>query len=247
MEVFMEREIFTPNQSQAIVDAILKGYKSYLDERIEKRRTMHVSAGYAWTKANHIDDALAVADLTFIDTFELKHAGQSWEFLEFNSENQLLGRVCFVLKGLTRLQQVFPTAVKSGKGYLFDYAQINTAYLENLSRHTDESTPFPVQMELFDDNLFELLNRSEQSINNFFFITYQADELHHLTNIQVIMPDSRNGKLIEIQDLSAYISTSSIDFSDEKYQELQGLSEIDDVADFEIIPRLASEKKLRKA
>lgn len=243
MEVFMEREIFTPNQSQAIVDAILKGYKSYLDERIEKRKSMHVSAGYAWTKANHIDDALAVADLTFIDTFELKHAGQSWEFLEFNSENQLLGHVCFVLKGLTRLQQVFPTAVKSGKGYLFDYAQINTAYLENLSRHTDESTPFPVQMELFDDNLFELLNRSEQSINNFFFITYQADELHHLTNIQVIMPDSRNGKLIEIQDLSAYISTSSIDFSDEKYQELQGLSEIDDVADFEIIPRLASEKE----
>ncbi|HFI0716546.1 TPA: hypothetical protein ACGO5G_001881 [Streptococcus suis] len=239
----MEREIFTPNQSQAIVDAILKGYKSYLDERIEKRKSMHVSAGYAWTKANHIDDALAVADLTFIDTFELKHAGQSWEFLEFNSENQLLGHVCFVLKGLTRLQQVFPTAVKSGKGYLFDYAQINTAYLENLSRHTDESTPFPVQMELFDDNLFELLNRSEQSINNFFFITYQADELHHLTNIQVIMPDSRNGKLIEIQDLSAYISTSSIDFSDEKYQELQGLSEIDDVADFEIIPRLASEKE----
>ncbi|WP_105113646.1 hypothetical protein [Streptococcus suis] len=239
----MEREIFTPNQSQAIVDAILKGYKSYLDERIEKRKSMHVSAGYAWTKANHINDALAVADLTFIDTFELKHAGQSWEFLEFNSENQLLGRVCFVLKGLTRLQQVFPTAVKSGKGYLFDYAQINTAYLENLSRHTDESTPFPVQMELFDDNLFELLNRSEQSINNFFFITYQADELHHLTNIQVIMPDSRNGKLIEIQDLSTYISTSSIDFSDEKYQELQGLSEIDDVADFEIIPRLASEKE----
>ncbi|HFI0238150.1 TPA: hypothetical protein ACGOVN_001988 [Streptococcus suis] len=239
----MEREIFTPNQSQAIVDAILRGYKSYLDERIEKRKSMHVSAGYAWTKANHIDAALAVADLTFIDTFELKHAGQSWEFLEFNSENQLLGRVCFVLKGLTRLQQVFPTAVKSGKGYLFDYAQINTAYLENLSRNTDESTPFPVQMELFDDNLFELLNRSEQSINNFFFITYQADELHHLTNIQVIMPDSRNGKLIEIQDLSAYISTSSIDFSDEKYQELQGLSEIDDVADFEIIPRLTSEKE----
>ncbi|MGQ7417966.1 hypothetical protein [Streptococcus suis] len=57
---------------------------------------MHVSAGYAWTKANHIDDALATANLNFIDKFELKHAGQSWEFLEFNSENQLLGRVCFV-------------------------------------------------------------------------------------------------------------------------------------------------------
>ncbi len=61
------------------------------------------------------------------------------------------------------------------------------------------------------------------------------------------MPDSRTGKLIEIQNLSTFISTSNVDFNDEKYQELQGLSEIDDVADFEIIPRLASEKKLRKA
>ncbi|WP_257211857.1 hypothetical protein [Streptococcus suis] len=59
------------------------------------------------------------------------------------------------------------------------------------------------------------------------------------------MLDSRNGKLIEIQDLSTFISTSSINFNDEKYQQLQGLSEIDDVADFEIIPRRASEKKLR--
>ncbi|MFX3916361.1 hypothetical protein ACJBW5_10580, partial [Streptococcus suis] len=62
-------------------------------------------------------------------------------------------------------------------------------------------TLFPVQMELFDDYLFELLNRSEQSINNFFFFTYQADELHQLTNIQVIMPYSRTGKLIEIKNL----------------------------------------------
>ncbi len=30
------KEVFTPDQSQSIVDAILKGYKSYLDERIER-------------------------------------------------------------------------------------------------------------------------------------------------------------------------------------------------------------------
>ncbi|MFX3826795.1 hypothetical protein ACJBT5_10820, partial [Streptococcus suis] len=77
------------------------------------------------------------------------------------------------------------------------YSKINNIYLENLSRHTDECSLFTVLMELFDDNLFELLNLSEQSINNFFFITYQADELHNFTNIQDIMPDSRTGKMIE--------------------------------------------------
>ncbi len=73
----------------------------------------------------------------------------------------------FCFKRSYSLAAGFSNSSKSGKGYLFDYAQINTSYLENLSRHTDESTLFPVQMELFDDNLFELLNRSEQSINNF--------------------------------------------------------------------------------
>ncbi|WP_156011111.1 spr1630 family ClpXP-sensitive toxin [Streptococcus ruminantium] len=239
----MDQVIFSPIQSQTIVDAILKGYKSYLDERIEKRNAMQVSGGYAWTKANHIDDALAKAKLPFIEKFELKHAGQSWEFLEFNSDNPLLGRVCFVLKGLTRLQQIFPTAVKRGKGYLFDYAKVNTPYLESLSSRASEAVSFPVQMELFDDELFEALGQSENSVNNFFFITYQADGSHHLTNIQVVMPDSRTGKLIPLQDLSGYIAKSSIDFNDEKYNQLEGLSEVNDVADFEILPRLASEKE----
>lgn len=64
-----------------------------------------------------------------------------------------------------------------------------------------------------------------------------------MTNIQVVMPDSRTGKLIPFQDLSGYIATSSMDFNDEKYNQLEGLSEVNDVADFEILPRLASEKK----
>ncbi|MFX3729430.1 hypothetical protein ACJBSM_12425, partial [Streptococcus suis] len=76
-----------------------------------------------------IYDDLASEKINFIDKFELKHACQSLEFLEFNSENQLLGRLCFVLKGLTRLRQVFPTALKSGKGYLFYYDQINKIYI----------------------------------------------------------------------------------------------------------------------
>lgn len=43
----MDQVIFSPIQSQTIVDAVLKGYKSYLDERIEKCNTMRVSGGYA--------------------------------------------------------------------------------------------------------------------------------------------------------------------------------------------------------
>lgn len=54
------------------VNSLMQGQKNYIDERIEKRRTMTVSNGYAWTRPNHIDDAIAKAD--FLD-YQLKFAG----------------------------------------------------------------------------------------------------------------------------------------------------------------------------
>ncbi|MBC2673715.1 hypothetical protein [Listeria booriae] len=46
-------------QAQAVVDGILEGYKNYLDERRQKKEELRVSAGYAFTKGNHIDDTIA--------------------------------------------------------------------------------------------------------------------------------------------------------------------------------------------
>ncbi|MDW5556927.1 hypothetical protein RFX64_04595 [Streptococcus mutans] len=77
--------VFDDNQAQQIVDTILRGYKNYIDERLEKKASMEVSAAYAWVKANHIDDVFAKSELDFVKDFHLEHAGQSWDYLEFNT------------------------------------------------------------------------------------------------------------------------------------------------------------------
>ncbi|MGT2716068.1 hypothetical protein [Streptococcus respiraculi] len=61
--------------------------------------------------------------------------------------------------------------------------------------------------------------------------------------IQVVMPDARQGKLLLLQDLSEYIASSPVDFNDDKYQGLTDLSDIKDIEEFGIVPRVAIQKQ----
>lgn len=74
-------------------------------------------------------------------------------------------------------------------------------------------------------------------------ITHQVDQSYQMTKIQVVMPDARYGKLLELQDLSEYISSSSIDFNDEKYHKFTDLSDINDIEELGILPRVAIQKQ----
>lgn len=80
----LNQDLFDSLEAQKIVDTLMKGQKDYVDERLEKRETMIVSNGYAWTRPNHIDTAFASADLF---EYKLQLAGQ--------------GRSCLVLQMLT--------------------------------------------------------------------------------------------------------------------------------------------------
>ena len=45
----LNQELFDSLEAQKIVDTLMKGQKDYVDECLEKRETMIVSNGYAWT------------------------------------------------------------------------------------------------------------------------------------------------------------------------------------------------------
>ncbi|MEE0812867.1 MAG: hypothetical protein UIH32_03395 [Streptococcus mutans] len=236
--------VFDDNQAQQIVDTILRGYKNYIDERLEKKASMKVSAAYAWVKANHIDDVFAKSELDFVKDFHLEHAGQSWDYLEFNTNVEKYGKVMIILKGLARLNQVFPKVSKAKSGYLYERAKINTAFLgqhvklENGSRRT-----FPTQMELFSEEEITAISSKFPEYNNFLIITYQANEFNLLTDIKVVMPDARHHILQEVQNLSEFIAKSEIRFDEEKYQHIEDLSGITEVGEFDIAPNIASQEE----
>ena len=96
----LNQDLFDSLKAQKIVDTLMKGQKDYVDERLEKRETMKVSNGYAWTRPNHIDNAFASADLF---EYKLQLAGQTWGYLEFetNTEKYMeyLNIICFSYSG----------------------------------------------------------------------------------------------------------------------------------------------------
>lgn len=238
----MVHNVFNDTQSQEVVDAILTGYKNYIDVRLKAKKELRVSAGYAWTKPNFIDDAFSKAELQFITKDTIKHAGQSWEYIEFESYNGELGKVLLIIKGEARLKQTFPEVAKKQTGYLFELAKINNSFIEkqiSIDENEDEAMLDSVQLELISDSELEALAKNASEVNNFLILTHQVDSNYQMTKIQVVMPDAHRGKLLPLQDLSSYISLSSVDFSDEKYQELADLSDITDVEDFGILPRVA--------
>ncbi len=45
----LNQDLFDSLEAQKNVDTLMKGQKDYVDECLEKRETMIVSNGYAWT------------------------------------------------------------------------------------------------------------------------------------------------------------------------------------------------------
>lgn len=242
----MEYPVFNEVQGQQVVDAILKGYKTYLDVRLKVKVEMEVSAGYAWTKPNYIDDAFSKANFPFITNYTVQHAGQSWEYIEFESENEMLGNVLLIIKGEARLKQHFPEVATKKKGYLFELAEINNEFIENQVKieETDSNTKLDnIQLELIQDEEMKALSQHTSNVDHFLILTHQVDNDYQMTKIQVVMPDARRGKLLTLQDLSEYIASSAIDFNDDKYQGLTDLSDIKDIEEFGILPRVAIQKQ----
>ncbi len=101
----LNQDLFDSLEAQKIVDTLMKGQKDYVDERLEKRETMIVSNGYAWTRPNHIDTAFASADLF---EYKLQLAGQTWGYLEFETNTEKYGKVLLIIKGKKRLTNQFP-------------------------------------------------------------------------------------------------------------------------------------------
>ncbi|BBD21899.1 hypothetical protein Q8F60_07440 [Streptococcus constellatus] len=237
-------DLFDEIQGQKVVNALMLGQRRYIDERLEKQRTMAVSDGYAWTRSNHIDDAFAKSEMF---PYQLKRAGQAWGYLEFKADAEQYGNVLLIIKGKKRIESKFSEVQKSGTGYLFEYATINTPYLKRagLVDQTDSSVLLGVQMELISDDMIQEIEEatSQSNIDNFFILTHEADSENNIVSVQVYMPDARNGKLHPIQDLSEYIANSPYTLANETYQNLPNFSELTETEEFGIIPGTAEQEQ----
>ncbi|MBC1291102.1 hypothetical protein HB820_01635 [Listeria booriae] len=205
-------------QAQAVVDGILEGYKNYLDERRQKKEELRVSAGYAFTKGNHIDDTIAKKLQGLIEEDTLAKAGESWEYLQFTfSEN---GDTClFIVKNVHRLNRTFQSSHKQSR-YLVDLATINNSWIEELRTKQVKMDGITIQLQFFDfeekENLEKLISRG--TISKFYIVTYETDQVtKKVTKIELVAPDAQTRELHLIQNLTPYLATSRIVIEDDEY------------------------------
>lgn len=155
---------FLLDNQNDFVDSFLQGYSEYISERIEKESEMLVSNGYAWTKANHIENAVGKYIQDHLsDTMKVHKAkaGYSWIYLQFsdNATNSLM----IIREAETVKEGANP------KEYLKKLVEING------SISCDEAGD-PIQLDLFG-NEQDIVSSSEvTNFDHFYILTYMIDE-----------------------------------------------------------------------
>lgn len=228
--------VFQDAQAQRLVDAILLGYNQYLQLRIQKAKELEVSGGFAWTKTNYIEDAVFKGHHDVM-TCKKKKAGQTWEYLEFDVQTEH-GRTLIIIKSGARLPQVYGKTAKEKSKYLYKMAEINRSYID---RQRDLSTKpeMAIQLELMLDLDMSVDNVYETSFDRFLIITYEVNQNDKrlLSAIKIYMPDPVNEVLREVQDLSVFMKTSTVEPIHDSEDVLKHLADKDvQVEDFDIVP-----------
>lgn len=232
-------------QGQAVVDGILEGYKNYLQERREKKESMKVSYAYAFTKGNHIDDAVVRRLDKLIEKATLEKIKGGWEHFEFSFQN---GVSCFfIIKNASRVK----AATKKGKNessYLIDYAAIlNNDWIEEerLRENQQKEEDMVIQLSMLTEGEQKKLDRRKQvrDHDRFYLVTYETNELKMITRIELVALDAVTRELHQIQDLSPYIQTSDIEVTEAETSIVMGETEVEVHEEYGYTVPAAKERK----
>lgn len=197
---------FTDEQNLKIVDAILKGLKSYFTERSLKKEEMIVSAGYAWTRSNHIDSALGEELESVKISYEIKRIS-AWEYLQFSiADNEVL----FLVKSPSFIKDFQKKGKSSKQHYIRDYAKNN----DNLIKSDDfQRRIIAKQLQLQLDGIPEIVGEIK-GVDKSYIIVYEIDYTGMFKSIKSYLPNSF-GKMYEVDDLTTYIEQSQYAFTQE--------------------------------
>jgi len=228
---------FTDEQNQKIVDAILIGLKSYFAERKIKKDEMLVSAGYAWTRSNHIDSALGNELKSLEISYEVKKIA-AWEYLQFAIADE---KVLFLVK-CPSFTEKFQKNEKNGKQhYIREYAKSN----DNLIKSDDfQEQVVAKQLQLQLDGIPESIGEIE-GIDKSYIIVYKIGSVGMIESIKSYLPNS-SGKMYEVDDLTNYIEQSQHTFTEEDAAIAEDVfkdAPDDNSHEFEVVGKLKSSIK----
>lgn len=212
----VDRYKFDERDSEIIVNAMVEGYRDYIDHRKDRNEKMVISSAFAWTKENFIESRIANDSLKLNMTYQRAKAGLTWEYLQFRQDDT---KKLFLIKNAAYFnEKAFSHAVLPNKNnsprrtYLHELSKINLKLdFPNYELNLD-SVEEDVQLSFFvvESKIKEELEQIQSSFNEFHIITYELDEAYQISKVMHYLPNPTNNIAYKVEDLSRYISGAEL-------------------------------------
>ncbi|KAB8130303.1 hypothetical protein F9U64_14360 [Gracilibacillus oryzae] len=213
----MDRYKFEPQQSEMIVNAIVEGYRDYIDHRKDRHEKMTISSAFAWTKGNFIENKISEISPALNITYKTAKAGLTWDYLQFIHDDT---KKLFLIKNAAYFnennfsQAVLPNnhSSKTRRTYLHELSKINHR-LEFAPEDEDGfSNENNKQLSFFvtEEQILDEVEHFQHTYNEFHILTYKIDSAYQIFEIMHYLPNPENNKAYKVEDLSRYITGSEL-------------------------------------
>lgn len=214
----MDQFKFNTKVSETIVNAIVEGYRDYIEHRKDRHEKMTISSAFAWTKGNFIESRIAEISPDLNLSYKFAKAGLTWDYLQFihgDTKKLFLIKNAEYFNENSFSQAVLPNQQKS-KGrrrtYLHELAKINQGIEFSLESQPQPSSQQGEQLSFFvsEEQIKDELEQIQHTYHEFHILTYRIDNAYQISEIMHYLPNPENNIAYRIEDLSEYISGSEL-------------------------------------
>ncbi|MFC6653992.1 DUF5986 family protein [Paenibacillus rhizoplanae] len=241
----MEQYKFSSENNKMIVEAIVEGYRDYIEHRKDRKAKMKISSAFAWTKGNFIESKIAEECVDYGFRYRKSKAGLTWDYLQFiHGESKIL----FLVKNATYFnekcfsQSKLP-ANRGNKGshrtYLHELSKINKGVeFSKFQPVVDdgEVTERYEQLSFFvsENQVKEELENFQSSFTEFHILTYTLDEAYQISEVKNYLPNPTDNVAYLVEDLSDFIFGAELTNEDREVVAPEMGEEIMDPAAYDI-------------
>ncbi|GAA0378571.1 hypothetical protein [Bacillus horti] len=216
----MNQYKFNSQHSKMIVEAIVEGYRDYIEHRKDRREKMKISSAFAWTKGNFIESKIAEECIDFGFTYKKSKAGLTWDYLQFIHGDS---KILFLIKNAAYFnedcfsQAKLPTNDGRNGGrrtYLHELSKINKdlSFPSNTQQVAEGNFGYYEQLSFLvtEKQIKNELNEFKSSNNEFHILTYALDDAYQISEIMHYLPNPWDNIAYPVESLSSYISGADL-------------------------------------
>lgn len=241
----MDQYKFSPEHNKMIVDAIVDGYRDYIEHRKDRKSKMKISSAFSWTKGNFIESKLAEECIGHGFTYKKSKAGLTWDYLQFiHGDSKSL----FLIKNAAYFNEdCFSQATlpndRGKKGprrtYLHELSKINKdlsfpSIRQSPKRGKETERVEQLSFLIVESQIRDELEKFTSSYNQFHILTYGLDEAYQISEIIHYLPNPNDNIAYLVEDLSDFISGAELTEEDRDVVAPEMNDDVMDPAAFDI-------------